>query len=349
MKKKLLCGALISAVLVTAAFAQTDLQPAAIVRLTKSEPITVKQFRTTVEQLEKSGGRTLSQAERRLVLDSLIDQQLMLQAAERDKLSVTDNELNQQMQDLRNQLAQTLNRAPSDAEFAAAIRQQYGLELPAFREQVRKQFTIQKYLVAKKGSELQTSVKAPTEAEINQSFALYKSELVRPETVRVSMIQVPYGGNTADRTRAKILADRLLAEIGGSPAKFDETVQKSKAPNSGYEGGDAGYLPHNAQGLQIVGNTFLNIAFRLRQGEVSTLIEGIRGFQIIKVTESYEMKLLQLDDVMDFASGATVRAVLGNRILQERQQEVITKVTQELFNELRKGNPFQIFENNLNW
>jgi parvulin-like peptidyl-prolyl isomerase len=348
MKKKMLCGALISVVLVTTVAAQIDLQPAAIVRLTKSEPTTVKQFRTTVEQAEKSVGRALTQTERRDVLDSLINQQLILQAAERDRVTV-DSELNERMQYLRMQLEQNFGRAPTDAQFADAIRGQFGLELLAFREQLRKQLTIEKYIIEKKRTELQTSIRAPTEAEIGQSFALYKSELVRPETVRISMIQVPYGENIASRTRAKVLADRLLAEIGGSPAKFDETVQKSKAPNSGYEGGDAGYLPHNAQGLHIVGNTFLNIAFRLRQGEVSTLIEGIRGFQIIKVTESYEMKLLQLDDVMDFASGATVRAVLGNRILQERQQEVITKVTQEVSTELRRGNPFQIFENNLNW
>ena len=51
---------LFSAFLAVWAFAQSDLQPAAIVNLTKSEPVTVKQFRTEVERMEKSAGRALN-------------------------------------------------------------------------------------------------------------------------------------------------------------------------------------------------------------------------------------------------------------------------------------------------
>ncbi len=62
-------------------FAQSDLQPAAIVRLNGTEPITVKQLRTQVETLERTNGRTLTAAERREVLDLMIDQKLIQQAA----------------------------------------------------------------------------------------------------------------------------------------------------------------------------------------------------------------------------------------------------------------------------
>ncbi|MDR3303214.1 MAG: peptidylprolyl isomerase [Treponema sp.] len=347
--KKLISVTVLLFVMLGIVTAQNDLQSVAVVRLTKSEPITVKQFRTTVEQLEKSSGRALTLDERKQVLNSMIDQQLILQAADRDKITMSEGELNQQVQELRNQLAQSIGRAPTDAEFASAIRSQYELELPAFREQVRKQLLLQKYLMAKKGTELQSSIRPPTDTEITQFFGLHKSEFVRPDTVRVSMIQVPYGENVASKSRAKVLADRILAEIGSSPAKFDEAVQKSKAPNSGYQGGDAGYLPRNEQGRQVVGNNFLNIAFALRQGEVSTMIEGLRGFQIIKVTETYEMKVLQLDDVMDFASSTTVRAYIGEGLYQQRQQDVLSKVSTDLVTELRRGNPFTINENYLTW
>ncbi|MDR1950075.1 MAG: peptidyl-prolyl cis-trans isomerase [Spirochaetaceae bacterium] len=328
--------------------AQMDLQPAAIVRLTKSEPITVKQFRTEVERMEKQERRTLNTAERRQVLDLMINERLAIQAAERDRVTVSDNEVNQQLQQLRGVLAQNQGRQPTDAEFAAAVRSEYGLELPAFREQIRRQYLVQKYLMSKKQDLIQ-SVKTPTEAEIQNFYNLNRAEFVRPDTVRFSMIQVPFGPTAADKTKARELVDRLVREIGSNPTKFDEAVIKSQSPGSGYQGGDAGYVPRNAQAQQVVGQELLDTVFTLKQGEVSRMVESPRGYHIIKVTETYEMKTLALDDVIQPGNRTTVHDYIGSRMLQERQQGVIVQATQELVTELRAGNSFEIFERNLNW
>ena len=91
-------------------FSQSDLQPAAIVKLTKSEPITVKQFRTEVERMEKAAGRALNESEKKQVLDAMINERLALQAADRDKVTVTETEINQQIQQLRDTLSQQAGR-----------------------------------------------------------------------------------------------------------------------------------------------------------------------------------------------------------------------------------------------
>ncbi|MCL2881209.1 MAG: SurA N-terminal domain-containing protein, partial [Treponema sp.] len=62
-------------------FAQNDLQPAAIVKLTKPEPITVKQFRTEADRMEKAAGRALTNDEKKQVLDAMINERLAMQAA----------------------------------------------------------------------------------------------------------------------------------------------------------------------------------------------------------------------------------------------------------------------------
>ncbi|MDR2027995.1 MAG: SurA N-terminal domain-containing protein [Treponema sp.] len=346
--KRLIIFLFLMIVTAGAVFSQSDLQPAAIVRLTKSEPITVKQYRTEVERMQKSAGRDLTSAERRQVLDVMINEKLAIQAAERDKVSVSEGELNQQLQQLRSGMAQTAGRQPTDAEFAAAVMNETGLDLAAFRDQLRRQLLVQKYLLSKKQSILE-SIKVPTEEEIVNTYNLAKAQFVRPETVRFSMIQIAYGENTADRTKAKELADRLVREIGANPAKFDEAVIRAQAQGSGYQAGDGGYLPRNLQAQQVVGQDFMNTAFNLKQGEVSKLLEGVRGYQIIKITETYEQKNLELDDIAQLGTRMTVRDYIGNGLLQERQQEVIEKATQELVTELRVGNPFQIFENNLTW
>jgi parvulin-like peptidyl-prolyl isomerase len=329
-------------------FAQADLQPAAIVNLTRSEPITVKQFRTEVERMEKAARRSLNDKERREVLDSMINERLAIQAAEKDKITVSESEVTQQINQLKSQMVQALGRQPTDVEFAAAIKSETGLEMPAFREQARRQLVTQKYLMSKKQSVFE-SIKTPTDAEITSFYNLNKAQLTRPDTLRFSMIQVEYGPDAASKTKAKELADRLTREIGSNPSKFDEVVLRGQSPNSGYQAGDAGYLPRNMEAAQIVGQDFIITAFNLKQGEVSKLMEGLRGYQIIKVTETYAQKNLELDDIFQLGTRMTVRNYIGNSMLQERQMEALKKATEELVAELRAGKTFQIFERNLSW
>jgi parvulin-like peptidyl-prolyl isomerase len=343
--KRFLPFVLFAFVLAASLPAQMELQPAAIVRLTKSEPITVKQLRTEVERMEAQTRRKLGPAERRQILDVMINERLAMQAAERDKITVTENEINQQIQQLKDQMKQSLGRSPTDDEFARAIREETGLELNMFRDQMRRQAVIQRYLISKKQNILQ-SVKAPTEAEIVDFYNNNKTQFIRPDTVRISMIMVPFG---QDRTKAKALADRLVREIGSSPSKFDEAVLKAQAPDSGYQGGDAGYLPRNEQAQQRVGAELLKTAFGLKQGEVSPLVESPQGYNIFKITETLEMKPLTLNDMVQPGERITVKQYIENYLSQQRQQEVLAKAQQELVTELRTGNPFQVFEANLNW
>ena len=347
------------------AFAQVDLQPVAIVRLTRSEPITVRQLKTELEKvawqnLAPNLGRSPTSAEitrevaryglteRRQVLEVEINNRLALQAAERDRITVSDNELNQQITQLRSVMAQSIGRQPTDEEFALAVKNETGMDLPAFRDSTRRQLITQKYLMAKKQDVL-SSIREPTERDILDFYNLNKSGFIRPDTVRFSMIQVPYGQDAASKNRAKQLADNLNRDIGSNPARFDEAVLRGQAPNAAYQAGDAGYLPRNPMGLQAAGEDFINTAFSLRQGEVSKVIEGVRGYQIIKITETLPLKALELDEIADLDNRMTVREYIRQGLLQQRQQEVLARATQELVTELRVGNPFQIMENNLNW
>jgi parvulin-like peptidyl-prolyl isomerase len=317
--------------------AQLNLQPAAEIQLIRTEPIPVSQLKPLVDQFEAQYRRKLTLDERKQVLEELINQRLVLQAAERDKLTVTENEINQA---IRAEVLRTYGRQLSDSELAVEIRRQTGLELNVYKQQYRTQATIEKYLMTKK------PIQPATETEILSTYNINKAQFIRPETVRISMIQVSAGDNAAARTSAKELAERLVREIGSNPAKFDETSLKAQAANSGYQGGDFGYLPRNPQGQQVVGVELLNAAFSLKQGEVSRLIETPRGFFIIKVTETYEMKPLALDDIAQLGNPMTLRQYIGTRLEQER----LMQASQELIEELRKqATVIRVYDNNLNW
>jgi len=329
-------------------FSQSALQSVATVNLTKTEAITVRQLRTEVERMEKAAGKTLTKAERLQVLDVMINEKLVIQAAERDKIMVTENEVNQQIDQLKNALAQQLGRKPTDAEYAQAVMNESGLDANAFKEQLRKQLILQKYLMAKKG-DLINSIKMPTDQEIQNEYLLLKNELVRPDTIRCTMIQVAYGADAASRSKAKTLADSLVKEINNDPAKFDEVAQRSLSPNSGYQAGDAGYLPRNQEARKLVGQAFIDAAFNLKQGQVSKLIEGQQGYQIIKVTENYASKQLELNDILQLGTRVTVRDYIGQGLLNQRQQAALKQASEEIVKDLRSNKSFQIFEDRVNW
>jgi parvulin-like peptidyl-prolyl isomerase len=301
-----------------------------------------------VELLEKTARVKLNVDQRKQVLDGMINERLVVQAAERDKIVVSDNEVNQQLQQLRNILAQNIGRQPTDEDFAKAIKDEFGMELQAYRDQTRRQLIFQKYLMAKKG-DLINSVKQPTDQEIQTEYIFRKSELLRPEIVRLSVIQVPYGPDAAARTKARDLANNLVREIGTNPSKFDEVSARSAAPNSGYQAGDAGYVPQNQEARGRLGDKFMTAAFSLSQGQVSPLIEGVDGFQIIKVTENHSGKILELYDPVQPGSRVTVRDVIGQDLFNKRQQNVLMQASQDVFNDLRVGRDFRIQNNLLNW
>ena len=346
--KHFLRAVFLAAFIPALSFAQADHQPAAIIKLTKTEPITVKQLKAEVQKLETQAKRSLSVDERSQVLDIMINERLALQAADRDKVSITDNEVNQQILQLRSTMAAQLKRQPTDAEFESAVKNETGQTVAEYKDQLRRQMTVQKFVLTKKRATFE-GIKAPTEDEIKGEYELNKAKFLRPETVRFTMIYIPIEPGANGKANAKAIADRLVKEIGSSGSKFDEVVLKGQVAGADYKAGEGGFLPKTAEAQRVVGAEFLNTAFALKIGEVSRLLENPQSFQLIKVTEVYGQKMLELGDLYQLGARATVREYLGNRMLQFRQEKAVDTATKEIVDELRKGNTFQVFEKNINW
>ncbi|GMO29407.1 MAG: peptidyl-prolyl cis-trans isomerase [Spirochaetaceae bacterium] len=335
-----------------------ELETVATVRLTKTEAITVKQLKNEVDTLEKATGRSLNAEERREVLNSMINQRLALQAADRDHVTVSDSEVNQRINETKSQLAAQLGRAPSDSEFADAIKRQTGMDLPSFREQYRKQLVVQKYLLEKK-RDLFQNTKPPTDDEIKKFYSKNSSEFVQPETVEFSVIIVPWKTDS-EKASARSEANKLSKEIGGNASTFDEKVLQGRVPNVSYRAAANQLLQRNSKQWP---DSFLDTVFNLEQGKVSSLIEVntdmVKGFFIIKATGKYPQKLLGIDDVILNVPPEwqvqlqgrplTVRMYIQEGLSVQKQQEVVLKAQEELIAELRKGNPFSVVEQNLNF
>jgi parvulin-like peptidyl-prolyl isomerase len=344
--KRLFFIALFLAAGFSAAFAQNEAQTVAMIELVKKEPITVRQFKTKLTPLEQARGRPYSVAERRTLLEDFVNQRLVLQAAERDKIAVTENEINAA---LRESLTQQSGRTLTDAEFEQAKRQ-WGTD-------AREQLLMQKYLMAKKKDQID-AVKPPTDADVLNWYNLNKVKMIRPDTVCLSLISVPYGPDAASKAKAKEIADRLGRDIGGNVTKFDEAVLKGQTartragstPEAGYVSSSGVFVSRTEETQKEVGERFLTTAFSLKQGEVSSLIETGLAYQFVKVTASYPQKALELDDPIDPVNPITVKEYIQQGIRAESLQAAVDQAFRELVNELRKSrNVVTIYEQYLNW
>jgi parvulin-like peptidyl-prolyl isomerase len=168
--------------------------------------------------------------------------------------------------------------------------------------------------------------------------------------VRLNLISVPYGADSTTKVKAKELADQLSRDIGKDPTKFDAAALKGQTRDSGYVSQPGVYVGRTPEAEQTTGEMFLNIAFNLKQGEVSALIENEIAYQFIKVTEIYPQKILDLDDIIDPANPVTVRNYIRQGLMNEQAQQALTQAFQELVDELRKGrNAVTVYEQYLNW
>ena len=78
-----------------AAFAQSDLQVLAIVKINKNESITLKQIKTLCVGYEKQLGRSLTVEEKKQLLDGLIEEKLIVQTAVKAGVSIPDSYVDQ--------------------------------------------------------------------------------------------------------------------------------------------------------------------------------------------------------------------------------------------------------------
>lgn len=218
-----------------------------------SEKITEAQLRT---ELEKVGAKS--------VLSRMIDQEVIRQAAKKQNLTVTDKELQDEVNNFKKQF-------PSEDVFKQTLANE-GMSMDEFQTQVRDKILLDK-LAAK-------DVKI-TEDEIKKYYDEHGKEFEQPEQVRARHILV----DTEDE--AKAIEDRL--KKGEDFAKIAQ--EKSKDTSSAVKGGDLGFF-----GPGTMVPEFDKVAFSLKVNEVSQPVKTQFGYHVIQLLEKKAAQKATLEE-----------------------------------------------------
>jgi len=327
-------------------------KPVATVKLVRLEAITAKQFRQKVEMLEERSKSTLSLEDRKKLLDLLIGEILIKQAAAQESIAVSQAELAARMEQAKKSggLSLNLNRDLTDAEFKSLV-QQSGISWEEYSDQLQKALLQQKYVMQKKKAVFDT-VGQPAEADILDFYESNKTAFVAPDMVRFKHIYIDTR-NLADKQekdKARERAEEISRELKNGAA-FDELVLKySDDKTSRYKGGDFGYLRRDDQARkQLLGKDFFDAPFRMKVNESSGVLQSNIGYHVIRITEKNPFRLLALEDPIPPQNSSTVRQEIGAQLMLKKQADIYQQVLQDLLAELKKKAEIKKFEDNLTW
>jgi len=342
----------LAAAAAASAQAITAAKQVATVKLIRMENITVSQLRPQVDAWERTYSKESTREDRLKLLDGLINRSLLEQAAERDKVVVSEAELKAKTDEYKRITAQQrgLARDLTDAELQSMVKAS-GLTWDQFTRQLRYGVLVANYVRAKRRADLD-AVKPPTDQECRDYYDANKKSFFVDDYLRTRQIYLDIRGLTTPAEREKALkqAQDILRQLKAGAAFADLAAKYSEDTTTKYKGGDMGWLPRDtATAAQTFGKDFWDDLFRLKPGQTSDVLLSNVGLHIVQCVEAIGAHLVGFDDKVPPQNEVTVKEFIRMNLLASRQQAALYKALDDIIAELRKTAEIRVFEDNLAW
>jgi peptidyl-prolyl cis-trans isomerase SurA len=250
------------------------------------------------------------------VLQSMIHEKLLVAKAIEDSVTVTDDEVQQQLDAV---IQQRIQQVGSEAR----LEELYAMPLSKIKREFRDE--MRKNLLSQKLQQQRFSNSQISRRDVEDFFQTYKDSLgMIPEEVELAHIAVKRRpGETAKaaaRVKAQVLLDSLKAGVD-----FKDLAQRhSEDPATAVHGGDLGLVRRG----QFV-KEFETAVFSLNEQQISGIVESQFGFHIIQLLERrgdavhprhilirVERTKADDDSVIAFLDSLRVRALAGENFAE---------------------------------
>jgi peptidyl-prolyl cis-trans isomerase SurA len=332
------------------AYAQID-PVVAKIKLTKLEIITQSQLKEKVDILEEEMG-VLNTEYRRQVLEAMIDEKVLLQAGERENISVPDSELTERYEMYKLEIANQLGlQYISDEQFKEML-EEYGLTVEELKEQLIKQGVMEKLVMEIKGESVM-NVPLPTEEEIEEYYDANKTQypIVSPDIINFKQIMVNLAGLTSDeKEKARTKIDNIYNQLkaGSSFDVFQEVYLEDSYKLIGTLNYSTWFRSDPAL-VQYYGVNFINKVFKLGKGEMSGVLESSLGYHIVEIIDKIPFQILGLDDKIPPQYNITIREYISSGLYQQKQMIAFQEAAQDLVMELRSESDIEVIDQYLIW
>ena len=307
----------------------------AVIKHNKTEQVTSNHLRSRIEFLKKETGvESFTIEQKKQILDSLISEKLVAQAAAKEGITISDSQVNaaflntfsQQLgqQVTESQLSDFIERQTGKT-LGVYMKDQTGMSLDEYKEYLKNQLVAQQYVYSKKQEELKKVV--ATDEEIRSAYEMNKSAFVWNDMAKLFLVMVPKG---TDAASSKSLADSLRTQYQKSKSA-EEKIKLSEDNGKKYQ---AGYLvvAKTSSQAQQLGWSYdkLMELFGRNKGYVSELSATENDYQFYSVVDKYNAKMLELSDVVEPDSTITVYDYIKQRLSAQKQSQFLTTAAQEI-------------------
>jgi len=244
-----------------------------IVAVVNNDVITWSELRQSIEQEMKEPLAGLKGEERekalkeleRKFLQRMIDIRLQVQEAKRIGIAVSAIELEEAVSDIKKKYNL------KDEDFIATLRAE-GFTFEEYKEKLSEQILL--------GKIVSTAVRSNvfvTDKEVADYYNANKEKYTKAESIRIRQILFNLPKENAQKTRLEVTAQEILKRLmaGEDFAKLAEEF--SDDPSKKF-GGDLGYINRGSILKEIE-----DVAFRLKEGELSSPFWSPKGLHIIKL------------------------------------------------------------------
>lgn len=305
-----------------------------------------KLYNSAIEQYKQITSKPLTDEElkqiRQKVLDQLITDKLLLQEAKKRGIKVTKRELEEGINTVK-------SRFPNDQAFLQELKKE-NLTEKQFQKRIEEQIMVLKLVdeVIKKNAKQPTEQEAkvvfdkvmkiiekkeygklPPEEEEELKLLARLVERYFDEQVRVRHILIRVDRNFTDKQKEE--ARKKIEEIKkklDAGEDFITLAQKySEDPGSKDRGGDLGFIARNDTVKE-----FEKVAFSLKEGQTSDVVETEYGYHIIRVVERKPKRKPEFD-------------MIKEDLLQYVMRKNAEKLYEDFVEDLKKKSKIQYFEN----
>ncbi|MFC2062140.1 peptidylprolyl isomerase [Elusimicrobiota bacterium] len=215
------------------------------------------------------------------ILEQMIDEKLILQKAAKEKIHITDTEVDQGIDEIR-------ARFGTEIEFQNEIAKQ-GFNGEDFRGNVEKQLKVIKLI----NQNVKGRITPPTDEEAEEYYKANEAEMMSPEQVRARHILIKTSEKTSQE-EAKKKIEEVYALVKKDPDQFSNYAEQHSEGPSATKGGDLGYF---AKGDMV--KEFEDKAFIMGVGEISKPIKTRFGYHIIKLVGKKSAEKRTFSEVKD--------------------------------------------------
>jgi peptidyl-prolyl cis-trans isomerase SurA len=271
---------------------------------------------------------------RRQILDQLIDEKLIVAEAKRQGVTVSDADVNKQVEEA---IREAKGRMGGAEGFKAQLERE-NLTEERLREKYRGE--VRRQMLAQKLVQKQIARKPVSQVEAEAYFKSHPDKFPKmPAEVRVSVIQIPATAEPAAEAKSKAKALELRKRLAGGEKFAKVAAEASDDPGSARSGGDLGVF---TRGQMDPG--FEAAAFAQRIGELSQPVRSAVGWHIIEVLERDTLKTVARGDSLDREGRPVVeihaRHVLARVEMTEADVERASKLAEQVRREALKTPDF---------